>query len=100
MNTETHNIIWNDGVQDIEIEVLYSPLKWCIISHFEIRSIKPERAPLPITSTGFLSHHFPPDSVDFSKISVTDFILDWLDEEAEKPEWKEHLEAFRQHELF
>ena len=100
MTLEVHNFTWYDGMQDIEIEVLYFPLKFGIISHFEIRSLKPEKAALPITETGYRSHHFHPDSVDFSDIGVVQFITDWLDKEAAKPEWKERIEWERQYSLF
>lgn len=94
-------IVWNDGFQDIKIKVLYVPLKFGIISHLEFRSIAPERAPLPITQTGYLSHHFHPDSIDFADYGgVEAFTLNWLNKEAEKLEWKSRLEAVRQYSLF
>jgi len=42
---EVHTCVW----QEIEIELKYWPLKWTVISHLEIRSVSPEKAPLPIT---------------------------------------------------
>ncbi len=100
MDIQTHRFTWNDEVQDIEIEVLYAPLKWGVISHFEIRSRKPDKAPLPITNTGYLSHYFDPNIVDFSDIGVVQFISDWLDREAAMSKWQERIECERQHSLF
>ncbi len=40
---------------------IYTPLQWKTIAHLEIRSIKPERAPLPITETGYRSHFHQPE---------------------------------------
>ena len=100
MNVQVHRFVWHDGVQDVDIEVLYFPLKWGVISHFEFRTLEPYRAPLPITETGYLSHFFHPDSVDFSKRGVVAFITDWLDKEATRPEWNARTENARQLELF
>ena len=40
--------------QSIEIEATYTPRKWSIIAHLEIRSIAPAGAPLPITRTAIV----------------------------------------------
>lgn len=100
MSLQVHNFIWHDRIQDFEIEVLYFPLKFGVISHLEIRTLKPKRAPLPITETGYLSHHFHPDSVDFNKINVIEFMTNWLDQEARNPKWIEQIEQRRQLDLF
>lgn len=100
MTLEVYNFLWNDGVQDIEIEVRYFPLKWGVISHLEIRTLNPQKSPLPITQTGYLSHFFPPDSVDFEKQSVVDFVANWLNREAKCPAWQEQIERAGQYELF
>lgn len=51
METQTHRFRW----QGIEIEAVYTPLKWGVIAHLEVRSIRPERARRPITETGWRS---------------------------------------------
>lgn len=100
MSIQTYRFAWYDGLQNIEIEVVYYPLKWGVISYFEIQSINPEREPLPITETGYLSHFFHPDSADFSKCGVVEFIKDWLNQETAKPHWRDHIENSRQYQLF
>lgn len=54
------------------------------LCHFDIEAVSPERAKLPITETGYRSHFYhgtlPED--------VVEAVRSWLDEEAEKPEWK------------
>lgn len=50
--------------QGIEIEAIYWPRRWGVIAHLEIRSIQPERAPLPITETGYKSHFHPCGTVE------------------------------------
>lgn len=90
-----HRFMW----EGIEIEVRYWPRKWTI-THLEIQSIAPERAPLPITSTGYRSHFVQPGTVEASGGDVVAQVRAWLDEEAAKPEWREHVERGRQGELF
>ncbi len=93
---EVHTFVW----QDIEIEFKYWPLKWDVISHLEIRSILPEKAPLPITETGYKSHFFQPDSVEFVNDSVVETVIQWLDNEAQSKEWLDYVEMSRQGDLF
>lgn len=100
MSIQIHRFTWHDGAQDVEIKVIYHLLRWGVISHFEIESERPERAPLPITNTGDLSHFFHPDSADFSEQGVVAFIKNWLDEEKAKSHWQERLEDTQQYQLF
>lgn len=84
----------------IEIEATFSPVKWGVIAHLEIESIKPPRAPLPITETGFRSHFHPCGTVAANDGDVVAQITAWLDEEATKPEWRRYEQVSRQGELF
>lgn len=56
MEKQAYRFTW----RGIEIEAIYTPLQWKTIAHLEVRSIKPERAPLPITETGYRSHFHQP----------------------------------------
>lgn len=94
--TEVHRFVW----QGIEIEAIYTPLKWGVIAHLEIRSIEPKGAPLPITSTGYRSHFHQPGTVEAHGGDVAAQVIAWLDEEAAKSEWRAHIEASRQGCLF
>ena len=97
MSYQIHRLIWNG----IEIEARYAPLKWGVIAHLEIEAIKPERAQLPITKTGYLSHHHQPNSIENANGGdVVTFVIEWLNEEAKKKEWQDYLEDNRQGELF
>lgn len=93
----THNRFWWRG---IEIEVIYTPLKWNIIAHLEIQSIHPARAPLPITETGYRSHFHQPGTIEALGGDVVAQVTAWLDEEAAKPEWRAYELRSRQGELF
>ncbi len=79
MEAQTHRFQW----QGIEMEAVYTPLKWGVIAHLQVRSVHPERARLPITETGYRSQ-----------------VIAWLDEEAADPAWRRYIEANRQGSLF
>jgi hypothetical protein len=93
---QIHRFTW----QGIEIEASYWPIKWGITAHLEIRSIHPERAPLPITETGYRSHFHPCGTVEANGGDVVAQVTAWLDEEAAKPAWRRYVEASRQLSLF
>ena len=86
--------------QGIEIEVTYTPLKWGVIAHLEVRSIAPDHAPLPISETGYRSHFHPVGTVEAHGGDVIAQVVAWLHEEAAKPAWQRRLAASRQGELF
>ena len=70
------------------------------MEHLAIESIAPERAPLPITGTGYLSHFMQPGTVAAHGGDVVAQVIAWLDEEAAGAEWLEHVAASRQLALF
>lgn len=94
--SQIYRFLW----RGIEIEATYTPRKWGVIAHLEIRSIAPERAWLPITSTGYRSHFHQPGTVEALGGDVVAQVIAWLDEEAAKPEWLADVEAGRQGTLF
>lgn len=93
---QTYRFQW----EGIEIEAIYSPIKWGVIAHLEIESIQPPRAPLPITESGYKSHFHPCGTVEANGGDVVAQIVAWLDEEAAKPEWRAYAANSRQGELF
>lgn len=96
MESQTYRFHW----QGIDIEVVYTPLKWGVIAHLELRRLRPERARLPITETGYRSHFHAPGTIESCGGDVVSQTIAWLDEEAAKPEWRRYIEATRQGELF
>lgn len=93
---QTYRFTW-DG---IEIEAIYTPLKWGVIAHLEIHSVAPERARLPITTTGYRSQFHQPGTIETHGGDVVAQVIAWLDEEAAKPDWQAYRNASRQGELF
>jgi len=96
MEPQTYRLQW----QGIEIAVTYTPLKWGVIAHLEIRSITPAGARLPISSTGYRSHFHQPGTIEAHGGDVISQVVAWLDEEAKDPEWQRYRDISKQGELF
>ncbi|TRW96278.1 hypothetical protein FNJ84_13415 [Paracoccus sp. M683] len=97
MSKEHHTFTW----QGIEIELIYEPKAYGgATAHLEVRSIKPESAPLPITETGYLSHYHPVGTVEANAGTLIEQVKWWLDERAKSKEWQRHVEQSRQLCLF
>lgn len=97
MSYQIYRFTW----QNIEIEVRYNSLKWNVIAHLEIETIKPERTALPITETGYLSHFHEPNSIEKTNGGdIVAFVKSWLGEEAKPKEWQDYIERSKQGELF
>ena len=92
-NTENQQIDW----QSHSIRVSYDPNYFDGVAHVEIYS--KDRKPLPITNTGYKSHFFMIDKPPTMEVIIS-FIIDWLNEEAKKKHWQEHLTKANQLELF
>lgn len=92
MTIEVHHINW----QGIEIELIYQPKKFNVIAHLEVRSVTPESAPLPITQTGYLSHHHPMGTVEKNEGTLIEQVTAWLNEAARAKAWMEYVERSRQ----
>ena len=92
-----HRIDW-DG---IAVEISYEPDWLCSVgvAHLQVRSVAPERAPLPITETGYRSHFPAPDDV-LSEGGPVAYVRAWLDHAAGAADWKARKDAARQLALF
>jgi hypothetical protein len=89
--------------QNIEIKITYHPC-WAkipdgVISHLDIESIRPAKARLPITDTGYLSHFFPADSIE-ADCDIMELLRIWLDERSQTKEWNAYIESTMQLSLF
>ncbi len=96
METQTYHLTW----RGIEIEAIYTPLRWKHIAHLEIRSIAPDAAPLPISLSGYRSHFHDPGTIEALGGDVVQQVTAWLDEMAASAEWREREEQARQLPLF
>ncbi|KAB1085066.1 hypothetical protein F4V91_00605 [Neorhizobium galegae] len=97
---EIHTMVW----RGITIEIAYDP-DWLNMSgdyqtaHFDIRSIAPEDAPLPITETGYRSYFAKPAVVAEAGGPVA-LVTALLDDAAQDRAWKKQEEEARQFTLF
>lgn len=93
---QTHRLTW----QGIALSITYEP-GWLgmSIAHLEVRAERPERAPLPITETGYRSHFIDPRHIEAAG-GPEAFVTAWLDVEAQTPAWQRHLDQSRQGSLF
>ena len=93
-----HHIEW----EGIAVLVKWCPRYFCVkdiyqIAHLEIHAAN--RAPLPITETGYKSHFIDKETVEALGGPVA-YARAWLDEAAASPEWKAKAQASRQLSLF
>lgn len=56
-------------------------------AHLQVESVRPERAPLPITETGYRSLFLAREEVDEAGGPVA-YVLAWLDHAAADPKWQ------------
>lgn len=90
-----YKLVW----EGITVSIKHTPHWHGAIDHIEIRSIKPERAPLPITETGYKSHFIQEEYLN-EYGGAEAYVLAWLDAESKSPEWKTRLEESKQFCLF
>ena len=64
-------------------------------SHLELRVVSPKGAPLPITTTGYLSHFLDEDDLAAAGGPVT-FFRAWLDREASTKAYAKALADWQQ----
>lgn len=69
------------------------------VDHIEVRSIRPERAALPITETGYRSHFLHGENLEHHGGAVA-FVIQWMHHEARSAAWKEHVRTSAQLSLF
>lgn len=77
---EQHKITW----RSVEIEITYTPKKFGMVDHIELRT--KNKAKLPMTETGYRSHFVNIGTVEHHGGAV-DFVTAWLDHEAERTSW-------------
>lgn len=77
---EQHIITW----RSVEIEITYTPDKFGMVDHIELRT--ENKAPLPVTETGYRSHFMNKEAVAHYGGAVA-FVKAWLDHQAERTNW-------------
>ncbi|NBA98558.1 hypothetical protein [Pseudomonas sp. R5(2019)] len=101
MDSVRETFIW----QGLTIETLHTP-NWSEIyrttygyalSHLQISAA--ERAPLPISATGYVSHFERADNIEAEGGAVA-YVQAWLEHAAQSPAWIEAQQKARQLSLF
>ena len=77
---EQHHITW----RGVKLEITFTPEKFGLVDHIEIMA--EERAPLPVTETGYRSHFITAGTVAHHGGAVA-FVTVWLDHEAARTGW-------------
>ena len=103
MTKERIDLTWNG----IRIEILYRPDASPAfrrsygqpLDHLEVRSLAPEREPLPITETGYLSQFYARNVIEEAEGPAA-LVLAWLDYFAQSPIWKAKTITRQQLDLF
>jgi len=78
---EKHTIIW----RGVRIEITFTPDAFGMADHIELRA--EDRAPLPVTETGYRSHFMNKGTVAEHGGAVG-FVVAWLDHEADRQSWR------------
>ena len=77
---EKHQITW----RGVTIEITFTPNEFGMVDHIELRT--ENKAPLPVTGTGYRSHFINAGTVKEHGGAVA-FVTAWLDHEAERMGW-------------
>lgn len=97
-----YEIDWIDPVTRAAIKVRITHARDYLASgtdHLEIESLKPAKAPLPVTETGYRSHFLAPLELVNAGGPVT-FVTAWLDREATAKDWQRKVQTAAQGDLF
>lgn len=75
--------------QGLSLSVTFDP-DWSglgYIAHLEVTTVKPDRAPNPISETGYKSHFLPLKEIENAE-ELRQYVLAWLAEAAESADWR------------
>lgn len=74
-------------------------VRWLeMADHIEVQS--EDGAPLPITDTGYRSHFFGPVNPPLTMDEAEAMVITWLNKDAAKQAWQDHLLTTQQLSLF
>jgi hypothetical protein len=57
------------------------------VAHIEVVTVKPDRAPNPISETGYKSHFLPVNEIGNAH-ELRQYVLAWLEEASKSADWK------------
>jgi len=101
MNKQNLSFLWND----IAIELCYDPdysKAFREVYSKSLAFLKIESKPrqkLPFTDTGFQSHFIASSEIEAFG-SPKDYVIEWLNHEAQSKDWQDYIERSKQLSLF
>lgn len=90
--TTTAKLVWRDVTCRVRTTPNYISKGW---THIELIVVSPKGAPLPITTTGYLSHFLDEDALKQAGGPVAKFLA-WIEREASSKAWAKTEFAWRQ----
>lgn len=97
-----YEIEWRDPVTDRTVRIRITHSRDYLgqgQDHVEVQSLVPDKAPLPITETGYCSHFISPLELINDGGPVT-FVTAWLDRAARGKDWQRQVTKRAQGDLF
>jgi hypothetical protein len=97
-----HEIDWVDPVTNRTVRIRITHAREYLFAssdHISVESINPEKAPLPITETGYLSHFMSPLALVNAGGPVA-FVTAWIEQEAGDKTWTKAAAKKAQGDLF
>lgn len=89
MSKASHIITEVIDWQGLSLSVTFDP-NWHglgYVAHMEIVTVKPDRAPNPISETGYKSNFMPVKEIESAE-ELRRYVLAWLEEEAKGRRWQ------------
>lgn len=98
----TEKQIFTLEIEGLTLEIRYSPKPFASadIEHFEIITLSPERAPHPLSETGYKSLFIHPEWTKQFQNNPRDFITFALEQAAKEPRWQDIKVGAQQLSLF
>lgn len=98
----TYEITWTDPVGGEAVRIRITHARDYLASgtdHIEVESIRPRKAPLPITESGYRSHFLSPRDLINAGGPLT-FVTAWIAREAKSKAWLKSVSVAAQGDLF
>lgn len=102
MTKRAITITWTNPLTEKTVEIRVTHEKDYLIpgtDHIEIESIKPKRAPLPISETGYRSHFCLPEEITRAG-GLQPFVQAWINRAAQDKAWIKNFNRSAQGDLF
>lgn len=99
--TTRHEIVWaNPNGGEVKLRITHErDYLESVTDHLTIESIAPEKAPFPLTETGYRSHFISAAELQEAG-GAKSYVTAWLEQESRSEKWRRKDQASRQGSLF